>query len=217
MTTTVGTAPTPAPATRTARFGPLTIAYDDRVLRPRPWTARQSLWAAELLTTAPRGPVLELCAGAGQIGLLAVAATQRQLVCVELDPVACDYARRNANAAGIGDRVEVRNADLATAVRPDERFAFVVADPPYLRPDEVAAHPGDPPLAVDGGADGLAVARRCLDVIRGHLLPAGSALLQLRGTEQATRIRDVVAESGDLTVAGSRTYGHGSIVLLQRR
>ncbi|MBI2244007.1 MAG: methyltransferase, partial [Nocardioides sp.] len=60
-------------APETMGFGPLRITFDGRVLRPRPWTAAQSEWAAEILADAPAGPVLELCAGAGQIGLLAVA------------------------------------------------------------------------------------------------------------------------------------------------
>ena len=56
-----------------ATFGGLAIAYDARVLSPRTWTLHQSLWALELLEQLPDGPILELCAGAGQIGL-AVAA-----------------------------------------------------------------------------------------------------------------------------------------------
>ena len=44
-------------------FGGLRIAYDSRVLEPRPWTAAQSEWAAEILQAAPGGDVLELCSG----------------------------------------------------------------------------------------------------------------------------------------------------------
>ena len=51
-------------------FGSLTIAFDDRVLRPREWTAAQSDWAATLMATAPAGAVLELCAGAGHMVIL---------------------------------------------------------------------------------------------------------------------------------------------------
>ena len=57
---------------RTAEYGPLSIAYDHRVLEPRPWTAAQSRWVSALLESAPPGPVLEICSGAGHIGLLAV-------------------------------------------------------------------------------------------------------------------------------------------------
>ena len=58
-------------APRTTRFGPLDIEYDERVLEPRAWTLAQSEWAAQLLTGAGDEPLLELCAGAGQIGLAA--------------------------------------------------------------------------------------------------------------------------------------------------
>ena len=74
-------------------FGGLRIRYDDRVLAPRDWTAAQSRWAAELIATAPPGPVLEVCAGAGHIGLLAVTLAPRPLVCVDADAVACQYLR----------------------------------------------------------------------------------------------------------------------------
>ena len=132
-------------------FGSLQIAFDDRVLRPRAWTEAQSAWAAEILETAPAGQVLELCAGAGQIGLLAVAGSTRSLVCVDLDPVACEFARRNAAAAGITDRVEVREGPMDEVLRDGERFALVIADPPWVRRDEVGRYPEDPLLAIDGG------------------------------------------------------------------
>jgi methylase of polypeptide subunit release factors len=202
---------------RRTRFGTLDIAYDDRVLRPRRWTTRQSRWAADLLVAAPPGPVLELCAGAGQIGLLAVAIVPRRLVCIDLDPVACDYARTNAEAAGIADRVEVRQGDVAEVLQPDELFSVVIADPPYLLPEEAASYPEDPPLAVDGGPDGLAVARRCLDTIERHLLAGGSALLQLRTDEQVTRLRDHVDQTGELVLTERRTCGRGVLARFERR
>lgn len=216
LTATEDPAGRPAGARRT-RFGRLDIEYDERVLRPRAWTARQSRWAQELLLVAPPGPVLELCCGAGQIGLLTVSAVRRPLVCVDLNPVACEYARRNAAAAGLADRVEVREGDVGDVLRPDELFAVVVADPPYLPPREAAAHPDDPVLAIDGGPDGLVVARQCVAVIRDHLLPGGSALLQLHSDDQVERIRAQVDESGELVVAERRSCGRGVLVLLQRR
>ncbi len=95
------------------RFGTLEIAFDDRVLRPREWTTGQSRWAAELLLDqAPAGPVLELCSGAGQIGLLAIAGSDRSLVCVDANQVACEFARANAHAAGLADCVDVREGRL---------------------------------------------------------------------------------------------------------
>jgi methylase of polypeptide subunit release factors len=175
----------PSPTVSTIRFGDLDIAYDDRVLTPRPWTAAQSRWAAELLTTIPPGPVLELCSGAGHIGLLAIAATDHRLVAVDADPVACEFARRNAAAAGLAGRVEIRNAPLTDALEPHERFALVVADPPWVPTARTSDFPADPLLAIDGGTDGLALARQCVAVADRHLDVGGVMLLQLGSTTQA--------------------------------
>lgn len=205
------------PRPRTTRFGALTISWDERVLRPRPWTARQSLWAAELLLTAPPGPVLELCCGAGQIGLLAVAASERDLVAVDASEVACAFTRRNARAAAMAGRVDVRRADLAAAVAPDERFAMVLADPPYLPSRDTTRYPEDPVAAIDGGADGMALVWPCLDVVRGHLDPRGSALVQLRSDDQARRVTDALAADGELSVLEERNLGGGVVVRVGRR
>ncbi len=169
---------------RSMTFGPLTIAYDERVLTPRPWTVLQAEWARELLEEAPPGPVLELCSGAGQIGLLAVHGTGRRLVCVDADPVACGYAATNAKAAGRGDLVEVREARL-DGLAPDEVYPLVIADPPWVRTDQVGCFPADPVRAIDGGEDGLRVARACVAAIDRHLHADGSALLQLGAIEAA--------------------------------
>ena len=173
---------------QTTTFGGLRIAYDDRLLAPRAWTALQSRWAADVLEDAPPGPVLELCSGAGHIGLLAISRQPRPLVCVDDSPVACSYARLNAESAGLAGLVDVRERDLDDAVAPDERFALVLADPPWVPSDQTHRHPEDPPAAIDGGPDGLDAARACLRVARPHLLPGGSILLQLGTREQASAL-----------------------------
>ncbi|HET8601646.1 MAG TPA: class I SAM-dependent methyltransferase [Segeticoccus sp.] len=198
-------------------FGGLQIAFDDRVLRPRPWTAAQARWAAELLRAAPPGDVLELCAGAGQLGLLAVADNDRRLVAVDLNPVAVDFTRTNAEAAGLLDRVQVRQGPLDEVLGPDEQFAVVIADPPWVCRRDVGRYPQDPVLAIDGGDDGLAVAWRCLDVIDRHLADGGSAVLQLGTPEQVARVRASLNSAGPLRVVASRRHAdRGVLVRIDR-
>lgn len=174
--------------TRTKKVGPLTIAYDDRVLEPRPWTAAQAEWAAELSAGLPDGPLVELCSGAGHIGLLASVLTGREAVLVDASAAACELARVNAGAAGVTARVEVRLGDLTTVLGDDERFPLVLADPPYIPTAGVDRFPEDPVRAIDGGADGLAVARTCLAVAARHVTGGGAVLIQLRDAEQADRL-----------------------------
>lgn len=197
-------------------FGPLQISYDDAVLQPRPWTTRQSHWAAELLAEAPAGRVLELCAGAGQIGLLAIALHPRELVCVESSRQACAFLRGNADAAGLGELVEVRAADLDEALAPEERFAVVIADPPWVPSDEIGRFPDDPPSSIDGGADGLDPARACLRVAGRHLLPGGGVVLQLGTQAQAVALGDESVELAGLQVREVRDGDGGVIVHLIR-
>ncbi|HET7303685.1 MAG TPA: methyltransferase [Segeticoccus sp.] len=198
-------------------FAGLRIRFDERVLRPRPWTAAQSRWATELLATAPGGAVLELCTGAGQLGLLAVADTDRRLVAVDADPVAVRFARDNAAAAGLRTRVEVREGQLDRVLAPDEEFAMVLADPPWVRHAAVRRFPEDPVAAIDGGVDGLDLARRCLAVAERHLSPGGSALLQLGSVEQAARVDRELRTTGHLTVVEVRDRpGQGVLVRVDR-
>ncbi|MBV8221433.1 MAG: RsmD family RNA methyltransferase [Solirubrobacterales bacterium] len=174
-------------------FGPLKILFDYRVLRPRRWTIVQAWWAARLAEELPGGSVLELCAGAGHIGLMAALLADRDLVQVDSDRTACRYARANAIAAGIGHRVDVRCAPLHRALVAGEKFPLIVADPPYLRSVDLARYPDDPRHAVDGGRDGLRVVRQCLDVVGAHLAGGGMCLLQTRGPRQLSVIGPLLA------------------------
>ncbi len=194
------------------QFGTLLVEHDERVLRPRPWTRMQSEWAAELAPALPAGPLLELCTGAGQIGLLAAVLSGRDLVAVDADPVACDFARANAARAGVADRVEVRVGDMRAAVRDDEAYPLVVADPPWVTSAEVGRFPDDPLTAIDGGDDGLAVARACLEVAARHLLPGGLLLVQLGDDAQA----DALAAAPGWAERERRHGERGLVLLLAR-
>jgi release factor glutamine methyltransferase len=199
-----------AEGTRELRFGILDIAYDERVLEPRPWTAEQSRWGAELLPGLPAGRVLELCSGAGQIGLLTAALSGRSLVAVDLDPVACSFARQNAARAGLD--VEVREGPLDRVLEDQESFALVTADPPWVRSADTGRFPEDPLLAIDGGDDGLDLARLCLTVADAHLMDGGSVLLQLGAEDQVAEIAGWASEHLGLRVVESRAHGTRGVV-----
>lgn len=193
-------------------FGGLQIAFDDRVLRPRTWTENQSRWAAELLPGLPPGNVLELCSGAGQIGLLAVAGSGRRLVCVDLNPFAAEYTAANAVAAGLRNRLEIRLGRIGDVLVPKERFPLIIADPPWVPRAETGRFPEDPLLAIDGGDDGMSVVRECLDAITGHLAADGVALLQLGPGGQADAVARLLA--GTHLVAGERReFGERGVLL----
>ncbi|WP_110240049.1 RsmD family RNA methyltransferase [Nocardioides gilvus] len=197
-------------------YGPLEIAYDSRVLTPRDWTRQQSTWAADLMQDLPDGPILELCSGAGHIGLLAAHLSGRRAVLVDMEPTACHYARLNAETAGLGEFVEVRLARADAALRPDERFACVMVDPPWVPTSEIDRFPEDPRLAIDGGEDGLDVIRDLLHVVAPALLPHGVALVQLGTSAQVEQLHTWLdtPDSPSLTITEVRVHGDRGVVAL---
>ena len=91
-----------------------------------------------------------------------------------------------------------------------EMFALVVADPPWVTTDRVGDHPEDPLLAIDGGADGLSVARACVDACAGHVLEGGSVLLQLGDDAQAESLLRTV-DTERWSVGGRRQGARGVV------
>ena len=186
-------------------FGPIRIEYDETVIEPRPWTVRQSQWAADAARDLADGPILELCSGAGQIGLAAAVLSGRDLVQIDASPEACRLARLNADAAGHGRRVEVRNAPIAGALRETERFPLVLADPPYI-PSDLVEDFDDPRHSIDGGHDGLGFLVDCCALAARHLVPGGILSVQLWGAHQAAQLRTRLPRS--LAGVELRSFAH---------
>jgi 16S rRNA (guanine966-N2)-methyltransferase len=85
----------------------------------------------------PPGPVLDLYAGSGALGLEALSRGATSAVFVERDGVALSALRRNVREAGAEDRATVIGADVRGALRKlshgSQQFSWVFLDPPYIK------------------------------------------------------------------------------------
>ncbi len=85
----------------------------------------------------PPGPVLDLYAGSGALGLEALSRGAPAAVFVERDGNALSALRRNLREAGVEGRARVFAGDVRSALRKlaggDERFSWVFLDPPYAK------------------------------------------------------------------------------------
>lgn len=195
-------------------FAGLDIVFDARLLRPRPWTVAQAQWAAELLTELPPGPVLELCSGAGQIGLAAVHRARRELVCIDVNPIAAVYTSINAQLAKLGSHVDARVGRIEDVLQDEERFPLIIADPPWVTTAETTRYPEDPIVAIDGGTDGLSIAQESLRAMERHLSEAGLGLIQLGSVAQVAALMSL--GSGSLRCLEVRSYDGGVVAKLAR-
>jgi release factor glutamine methyltransferase len=164
---------------------------DARVLIPRPETELLVEEALKLLPEA--GAALDLCTGSGCVAIsLALERPGVQVTAVELSPEAAALARENA--AALGARVEVLEGDLFLPVAAEARFQVITANPPYVPTAELPKLARElarePRLALDGGADGLDVARRIVAEAPRRLAPGGTLLLEMHEShpEALTRL-----------------------------
>jgi len=200
--------PTAGPTEQRVDFAGVDIAYDDRVLEPRAWTVAQSTWVAELGADAPPGPILELCSGAGHMGIVAARESGRALLQVDANPVACDFARRNAATAGVVS--DVRCVEMTRATIAPGSFPLVLADPPWVRRADVGRFPEDPVEAIDGGDDGTELAAQCLTVAADALRRGGHLVLQVGDERQLAALeRHPRLVAGDLRLEGTRRFERG--------
>ncbi len=203
--------------TLTMRVGSLDVAYDESVLEPRPWTAAQAELATDVARDLPPGPLLELCCGAGHIGLLTALLSHRDAVLVDLNEAACRFAEDNAvQVRATGVSITVRQGQMTDVLQESEQFPLVVADPPYIPSHQTGQFPTDPLVAIDGGADGLDLARTCLEVGARHLTPGGALVLQLRDREQALVLAEEAKRLGLVGPEVTRVGGHGALLVVRR-
>ena len=166
--------------TGSAAFGPVTVEVGPGVFIPRPETESLLEWAlAQPLS--PRPLIVDLCTGSGALALaLAARWPGARVIAVDDSDDALAYARRNVR----GTAVELLRADVTAAgllTEIDGTVDLVVANPPYipsgaeLEP-EVAQH--DPPHALFGGDDGMAVIDHLTFLAARLLRPGGSCAIE---------------------------------------
>jgi release factor glutamine methyltransferase len=186
-------------------FRGVTVRVGPSALVPRPETEVLVEWALALLERTPEPVVVDVGTGTGCIAC-AIAAERPDATVVALDvsPAAAEIARANVAALGLHERVTVVVSDLFAALK-TLRVDLVVANPPYLPTSVIPTLPPevsrfDPPLALDGGADGLDVVRRLVAAAPAHLVRGGTLLLETGGAEQVPVVAALMRAAGFVSV-----------------
>lgn len=161
------------------------------VLIPRPETETLVEGAiAWLQASSRRRTVADVGTGSGAIGVtLAMHVPETYVLCTDLSLSALRVAQHNARKFEVSTRMDFVACDLLPphheGLATDLHFDLICANLPYIPSAKLEGLPvygREPTLALDGGADGLAVIRRLLATSTDWLAPGGRILLEIEAT-----------------------------------
>lgn len=165
------------------------------VLIPRADTEVVAERAISFLRERRSRRVLDLCCGAGCIGIALAVYAEAQVVAADISAACCALAGENAARNGIP--LDIRRGDLFEPVQSEERFDLMVCNPPYLSAADLTSLQAEvafePRLALDGGVDGLDFYRRIAAGFEQHLVDDGALLVEI-GSTQAAAVRALLGD-----------------------
>jgi release factor glutamine methyltransferase len=189
-------------------FWSLDFEVTPDVLVPRPETEELVAWLLDQLPDREAElSILDVGTGSGAIAVaLARELPKARFTATDLSPAALEVARRNAERHAVADRIRFVPGDGFEPVR-GERFAAVLANPPYVAERDAAGLPPElrhePRAALFAGPDGTDLLRRLARELPGHLEPGGRVGLEV-GSGQADAVAGWLAEAGLTDVAARR-------------
>ena len=202
-------------------FLELELKVDRRALVPRPETEELALAARERL---PRGRAVlaaDVGTGTGAVALaLAASHPAARVLAVDVSADALALCRENRDALGLEDRVRLARGDLLGALAPGAGFDVVVANLPYVAPEEwpelqpeVRDH--DPRLALVAEDGGLALIRRLCAEAPARLAADGWLLLEMAPSQTAVVAAELAPAWRDVAVLRDR-FDRARIVVARR-
>ena len=177
---------------------------DQSVLIPRFDTER--LCEAAILRARGGFSVLDIGTGSGAAAISVALAVPGLDVCgVDISEAALSVAQINAKRHSAD--VLLMKSDIFSSLS-GQRFDLILSNPPYIPEAQMPQLPPEvrmePAIALNGGADGLAIIRRIIAGLPNHLAPGGSLVLEV-GDGQAGRVMEMLKGRFD-SVSVQRDY-----------
>lgn len=169
------------------------IYVSPAVLIPRPETELLLEAALDFARARATLTAADICTGSGAIAVtLKANAPHAHVYATDLSVPALEVAALNARTAAVD--VQFLQGDLLApllALSPSPRLDLLISNPPYIATDELAAlevarH--EPALALDGGADGLALVRRLLADVPRVCASGALVLVEIGATQGAATL-----------------------------
>ena len=175
--------------TSSREFYGLNFYIDRRVLIPRPETELVGEEAIVLAQNFTSPTIADIGTGCGAIAIsLALNLPQARIYATDILTSALEVARLNCQKHGVSHRIEFLQGNLLEPL--PQPVDLIVANLPYVAQSELAqmsqTNP-EPPVALDGGSDGLDRIRALINQLKDKLSPKGGLLLEI-GVGQAKAV-----------------------------
>jgi len=190
----------------------LSFRVNSHVLIPRPETELLVVTLLELARQWPHEKPLRICDVGTGSGIVAICAAKHlprcSVIATDISPQALAVARMNAEEHGVAERIRFVESDLLCVLAPEERFAFLVSNPPYVREDEFADLPVEvrqfePRHALVAGPQGTEIIQRLLPQAAERLVSAGYLLLEI-SPRLHEEIRQLIASNPHFELGETR-------------
>ena len=166
-------------------FYGINVVVTPDVLIPRPETegiVEHTLFMALMGMETRELTIVDVGTGSGAIAVsLAIHLPAARIYAVDVSEPALDVAAWNIRAHSVTDRVRLRHGDLLEPL--PEPVDLIVANLPYIPTERIATLQPEvqqePPMALDGGPDGLDLVRRLMEQATRKLNSPGIILLEM--------------------------------------
>jgi release factor glutamine methyltransferase len=177
------------------------------VLIPRPETELLVEKAIAWLQASPeRHTIADVGTGSGCISVaLSVNVPDVHILATDISLAALKVARGNALKFHVAPQIDFLQCNVLPhhieSLSTDSHFDLICANLPYISSEtlqDLPVYGREPTLALDGGADGLDLFRRLLDIAPDWLAPDGMILLEIeatRGVEAMSLAYDIFSSA----------------------
>ena len=184
-------------------FWSIDLKVDPRVLIPRSDTElliEQALAVLPKITLEKPPTVLEIGTGSGAIAIaLAREIKDIFLVGTDISGEVIRLARFNAQEQGVSEKIGFVTGDLFGPFKRGEHFDLILSNPPYIVRSEIGSlerevRDFEPPIALNGGEDGLDFHRKIIFESPNYLRMEGWLLLEV-GQGQAEEVSGMMEKN----------------------
>jgi release factor glutamine methyltransferase len=158
------------------------------VLIPRPETELLVVALLDLAKAHSAGAKLKIADVGTGSGIIAVCAAKHLSGCrvtaIDLNPQALKVAKTNAEMHGVSGRIEFIQSDLFAALELDDKYDFILSNPPYVAEDELQTlgpevRNFEPHAALVAGPRGTEVIEKLIPQSVERLNPGGYLVMEI--------------------------------------